>query len=153
MEETSRPQPTTKKRRKPKLRLSTIIFAVIAILLAGTAFYFYREYKQVKDDPGIVTREENSRLVEKVSQLYELPDEEPAIATVIDKEQLGDQPFFANAENEDKILIFTQAKLAIIYREPQNKIIAVGPISINKEDSKKEKSTNTSVETDNSVGF
>lgn len=64
-----------------------------------------------------------------VGKLMVLPsDETPTLATVLDKEQLKDQPFFADSQNGDKILIYTKAKKAIIYRLDGNKLINVGPI-------------------------
>ena len=57
--------------------------------------------------------------------------ESPNVATIIDKDKLKDQAFFNNAENGDKVLIYTKAQKAIIYRPSTNKIINVGPITLN----------------------
>lgn len=57
-------------------------------------------------------------------------DEQPTVATVSDPNKLKDQPFFAGAEKDDKLLIYTNSKKAIIYRPSTNKIINVGPIAI-----------------------
>lgn len=70
-------------------------------------------------------------MVEEVGKIYALPkDETPTIATVIDKEKLKDQPFFANAQNGDKILIYTKAKKAIVYRPKEKVIVNAGPIAL-----------------------
>ncbi len=39
------------------------------------------------------------------------------------------QPFFANAQVGDKVLIYYKAKKAILYNPTDNKIVEVGPIS------------------------
>ncbi|MDQ3158964.1 MAG: hypothetical protein M3P98_02405 [bacterium] len=156
MEEHSKPQATKRRRKISGKKLFIAISILLLLALAGTAVYYYKELKAVREDPSSITKKENSRLVEKVSELYNLPDEEPAVATVIDKTQLGDQPFFANAENDDKILIFTQAKLAVIYREKDNKIISVGPIAINQDKSateEKPKTDTTETTPDTSTQF
>lgn len=104
---------------------------VIILILGIVAFYFYNQYQQIKKNPNQVAQAETDQLVAQVSKLIDLPkDETPTVATVLDKEKLKDQPFFANAQNGDKILIYTKAKKAIIFRPSQNKLINVGPIAI-----------------------
>jgi hypothetical protein len=99
--------------------------------LAIAVVYFYLQYQKIKKNPNIVAKQETDQLVEQVSKLIDLPkDETPTVATILDKEKLKDQPFFANAQNGDKILIYTKAKKAIIFRPSQNKLINVGPIAI-----------------------
>lgn len=122
---------------KPKrggLNAQKIIYVIAGVLLIGlaaSAVYFYLQYQNIKKNPNQVTKAETDALVAQVSKLINLPgDETPTIATVLDKEKLKDQPFFAGAENGDKILIFTKAKKAVIFRPSQNRLINVGPIAI-----------------------
>lgn len=112
-----------------------LLFAVVGI---GGSIYFYLENQSIKNDPNTLiemskkaTSQEAKELKDKVSKLMQLPsDEEPVVATVSDKDKLKDQPFFKNAANGDKILIFTVAKKAIIYRESEDRLINVGPIAV-----------------------
>ncbi len=102
--------------------------AVIAIVLAG---YFYSQVRVLKKDPQAVAQKEVADLVAKVSRLLVLPTgETPTIATVSDLEALKDQVFFASAQEGDKVLIYAQAKKAILYSVTLNKIIEVAPLSI-----------------------
>ena len=91
-------------------------------------YYFYNKYQKVKKDPNIISQEETTWLVEKVSKLMVLPFGTPTVATVLDKEKLKDQAFFNNSENGDKILVFMDAKKAILYRPSLNKIIEISPL-------------------------
>ena len=69
--------------------------------------------------------------MERVSRLIILPtDEEPTIATVADPDRLQDQPFFDNAKTGDKLLIYTNARKAILYDPVSDKIVEVAPINI-----------------------
>lgn len=117
-----------------KASVIIILLLLVAAASAGVAYYFYQHYQQAQrllHDPDAVAREEVKNLVEQVGKFIELPpNEEPTVATVSDKDKLQDQPFFARAENGDKVLIYTQTKKAILYRPSTNKIIEVAPINI-----------------------
>ncbi len=114
------------------------IFAFLIIILiaagAGGTYYFFTKYQDAKfalDNPEVIALNEVKAITDKLGQLIELPsDEEPSVATVLDKEKLMDQAFFAKSENGDKVVIYTKASKAILYRESINKIIEVAPISI-----------------------
>lgn len=120
------------------LQSKKVVFplAALLILLAASlpAYYFYNQYQKSQallKNPTEAAKEEVRALVAKVGQLLELPQgEEPTVATVSDKEKLKDQAFFAKSENGDKVLIYTNAKKAILYRPSVNKVIDVAPINI-----------------------
>jgi hypothetical protein len=110
------------------MKIGVPIIAIIAIGLAG---YFYMQIRDLKKDPNIAAQKEVESLVSKVSKLVLLPtDETPTVATVSDPEALKDQAFFANAVKGDKVLIYAQAKKAILYSVTMNKIIDVAPLNI-----------------------
>ena len=131
MEQTPREQQPVKQKSKFSPTLNVILMGILTLVLAIAAGYFYLEYKKIKENPQIVTKQETEALVEQANKLIDLPkDETPQVATVLDKEKLKDQPFFANAQNGDKILIYTKAKKAVIIRPKENRLINVGPIAI-----------------------
>jgi hypothetical protein len=110
---------------------------VVLILLAGLAGFYIDKYnksqKEVKrlSNPTAVAQQEQQQLVAKVSTLTVLPaGETPTVATVTDITKLKDQPFFANAQNGDKVLIYTKAKKAYLYRPSTGKIINIAPVNI-----------------------
>ena len=112
-----------------KVLLGIGILAVIA--MGVLTFYFYKKYATIKKNPNVVAQEEVTRVTKLVGNLMALPKgETPTLATVLDKDKLKDQPFFNSSKNGDIILIYTKAQKAIIFREKENKIINVGPISI-----------------------
>lgn len=113
-----------------------LVLFVLVIALAGYAgaYYYYTQYTKTKivlDNPQVASQNEVKTVTDQLSKIYELPKgEEPTVATVLDKEKLKDQPFFAKAENGDKVIIYTKSQLAILFRVSANKIINVSPVSL-----------------------
>jgi hypothetical protein len=122
----------------PKIVLPRIVSLILFVaVLTGsvvTGVYFYRRAvtaEAIIKDPTKLGKEEGKRLIESVRKLMEIPaDEEPTIATVADASKLKDQAFFANSQNGDKVIVYTKARKAILYRPTTNKIIDVAPVTI-----------------------
>ncbi len=120
--------------KKTLFKLLPFILLVLAVI--GITAYIIRQ------KPGLLglskgasqVQAEQNKLIAEVGKLIALPaDEKPTIAVVNDKDKVKDQAFFANAENGDQVLIYTNAKKAILYRPSTNKIIEVGAVNINQE--------------------
>jgi hypothetical protein len=113
------------------LKVVMPLVAVAAIILAG---YFYSEVRALKQNPEVVAEQEVNNLVARVSELIVLPEGEvPTVATVSDPEALKDQAFFTKAVVGDKVLIYAQAKKAILYSVSLDKILNVAPLNIGEE--------------------
>jgi len=91
-----------------------------------------RELDRVKGtQTSPANAQEVKRIVGQVGKLMELSSaEEPTVATVTDVDKLRDQPFFQRAQNDDKVLIYTSERRAILYRPSTNKIIDVAPVNL-----------------------
>ncbi len=71
---------------------------------------------------------EIDQILEKLEASLELPKSEvPSLATVTDPTKLTDQPFFKRAEVGDKVLLYTEAGRAVLYRPKTGKVIEIGP--------------------------
>lgn len=118
----------------PKKIILPVVISLVVLIFAGTSFFFYNKYQKTQKllkDPTAVQEAEAKEVTAKVGKLMELPEgEDPSVATVLDKEKLKDQAFFARAENGDKVIIYTKAGQAILYRPSTNKIITVSPINL-----------------------
>jgi hypothetical protein len=114
--------------------ITAVLFIVLLVAASAPSYYFYTQYKKAQDqlkNPQKAAETEIKALTGRLGQLMELPNnEQPTVATVTDKEKLKEQPFFSRTEVGDKVLIYTGAKKAILYRPGTNKIIEVGPVSI-----------------------
>ena len=110
------------------------ILAACLLVSGGLAVYFYKQTTNLKSNLGNAAQageSEVEQLLAAVHKLIVLPEgERPTVATVTNLEKLKDQPFFAQAKLGDKVLIYTNAKKAILYDPIANKIIEVAPINI-----------------------
>ncbi|NTW26931.1 MAG: LytR C-terminal domain-containing protein [Candidatus Moranbacteria bacterium] len=117
---------TSEKKNSWGKKIASVGLLLVVLGLGATSYYFYHKYKSV---PSVETDE----IIIKVGKLMELPSNEiPTLATVTDKEKMKEQPFFAKSENGDKVLIYTKAQKAILYRPSLNKIVEVMQLSISK---------------------
>lgn len=117
-------------------RLVMAVGIVLVLVSSGVGFSLYQQFKskaqpQDQADQQKVAQAEVRKLVSEVGKLIELPSgEAPTVATITDITKLQDQPFFAKAKNGDKVLIYTQAKKAILYDPSAKKILDVAPVNI-----------------------
>lgn len=74
-----------------------------------------------------------SSIVNMIRQSVEIPSNEtPTVATVTDQDKVRSQPFFASAQTGDKIVVFAQAKKAVLFRPSSGKIINIITLSDNR---------------------
>ena len=108
-----------------------VVLAVAAVAGGVMAYRYKQEVAALKADPNKVAQDETKALISRVGTLILLPqDEQPTIATVADPEKLKAQPFFAKSKRGDRVLIYTNARKAILYDPVANKIIEVAPVTI-----------------------
>ncbi|MCA9332262.1 hypothetical protein KDA00_00110 [Candidatus Saccharibacteria bacterium] len=135
------PKQTSVKKTKTKKgwkAAKTVLLVALFVGLAGFAGYFYKQYNDIKKNPVSsqeAQKQENQRIIASVGKLYALPkDEEPTIFFVSDKDKLSEdykkQEFFQKAENGDYILIYEKAKLALLYRPSEDRLVDVRPYTV-----------------------
>ncbi|MDP3784690.1 MAG: hypothetical protein Q8R12_01275 [bacterium] len=108
-----------------------IVFAVLFLAAAAAAYYFYGQLNELKLNPQRAAQEGVSDVVKRVGELIVLPEgETPTVATVTDPERLKAQPFFERAKVGDRVLIYTNARKAILYDPAAHKIVEVAPVNI-----------------------
>ncbi len=137
---------TAKKLRVKSRRINrlykVVILLVLLLLAAGAVGYKLFDNSRKESarlraenaqlaNPEESAKLETERVKASVAQLIDVPeDEDPTIASVVDASKLSNQAFFKNAQNGDKVLMYSKAKKAILYRPSSNKIIEVAPINI-----------------------
>jgi hypothetical protein len=123
--------PRSKAQKKHASLVALICTSIAVVALSASNVYFYKQYSNLKKDPAITSRNELDDLTKKVSKLLSVPtDEQPTLATIEDISKLKDQTFFKESKNGDKLLVYAKAQKAIIYRDSENKLVNVGPVSL-----------------------
>ncbi|TAL51407.1 hypothetical protein EPN81_00010 [Patescibacteria group bacterium] len=110
----------------------TIAFGLIGLLVASVSVLSFQMYWESQQklarlqvaNPEVFSQFEADALVVKVARHMILPEEKPLINTVSEVEKLKGEPFFAKAQNGDKVLVFS--KRAILYRPSVDKVVEVG---------------------------
>jgi hypothetical protein len=124
-------QPLPKEKKSAPFSYPKIVIGVVVLAAVGAAYFFYTPLKKMTSNETMTETAEIKDVVKKVGKLMVLPEgEEPTLATVSDPSKLKDQPFFKNAQLGDKVLLYTKAQKAILYRPTLNKIIEVAPINL-----------------------
>lgn len=104
---------------------------VLVVLVGGGFFYFRAQQAKTPQNQEKAAQDQVKKVVAEVGKLMNLPTgEDPTVATVTDITKLKDQPFFQKAKNGDQVLIYANAKKAILYDPNTKKIVDVAPINI-----------------------
>ena len=104
------------------------VFAVLSLFLLVQ----YNSAKAKLHSPAAssAAAKQISDTLSKVSKLVIVPrGETPSVATVSNAAKLSGQSFFQNAQNGDKVIVYTKAKEAILYRPSTNQIVTIAPVS------------------------
>lgn len=114
-----------------RIRRFVYRFSILIIIICAIGFYELGRSAVYSAHPELSGQDQASAILRKVGALIQLPSgETPTVATINDaaSAKLG-QPFLANAENGDVLIVYPNAQTAILYRPSTNKLIAVGPVA------------------------
>jgi hypothetical protein len=107
-----------------------LVFFVLPALILLVIFGFVAAGRNSPADPNLAIERETADLTQKIGMFMELPvGEQPTLATVTDRAKLKGQNFFESAQNGDKVLVYSKAKKAILFRPSSGKIIEVAHLT------------------------
>lgn len=113
------PQETPKKDKKKILRIAAIIIAAILVLAVIVGLFLIIGRPRAKE----------SKIVAGAAKHLLLPAEKPAIVEIKNSADLiVEQPFYQGAKDGDYLLIYADAKKAVIYSLKRDIIVNAGPI-------------------------
>jgi len=109
--------------------VSAVIVVVAVIIIGGVVLAVHHKDSS---STGPSSQSQITKTVDAVNKLMLLPTgEQPTLAIVNDASKYDNTSFFKNAANGDRLLIYAQAREAILYRPSINKIIAVAQLNPN----------------------
>lgn len=132
---TAEMKPRTSKKPSKNLFIGFIIIA----LVAACGYMVYDRSKLTKEvnklsqsqERQVSPEDEAKQLASEVGKLIDLPsDEVPTIATVTDASKVQDKPFFAKAQNGDKVLLYAKSSKAVLYRPSTQKLVEVSALNL-----------------------
>ena len=114
------------------IKRNYIKIIILFFVLAGIAIlgFFYQDNISYKN-PDTILDGEAKIIFDKVDQLAVVPQNEtPTLAKVSNPELLKEQAFFIDAKKGDVVLIFSNAKKAVLYDPVANKIINMTSVNL-----------------------
>lgn len=120
------------KKKKTKNRTAWVIISIVFVLVVSSVLYVFY-FSQNEDREIKQTQKEVDSLLNGLSKISIIPNEEPVIFTISDADALiKEQQFFTNSQNGDTLLIFPKAMKAIIYSSSRGIVVNMGPVTSEK---------------------
>lgn len=110
-----------------------LIFANVFFVLGlfATSTYLFVQNRDLNDQLKLSTEEKNKILIDEINKVFNLPTEDPVVDLVKDPAKLKEQyETFENAEEGDYILSYQKARLNILYRQKENRVVKTANIEI-----------------------
>ena len=126
----------TSARSKLLIIVGAVAFGIVVILLISTLNDRHKLETQVtklsgSSSGGGTAAQQITDLTKQIGASFQLPaGETPTLATVSDASKVRSQAFFKDAQNGDKVLLYSKAGEAILYRPSTKKIISVAPVNL-----------------------
>ena len=135
--EASANQPTKKTKSSSKAKVSAKQLPwIIVIILALFSVFMYSQYLSAKhtvQNPSAAVNKQVASTINSVSKLAVVPtNETPTVETVQNATKLKSLAFYKNAENGDKVIVYTKAGEAILYRPSTNQIVNILAVTVSK---------------------
>lgn len=116
-----------------KRAIGPILLVCGIVVFAGLAAYSFWMYYSSQQELARVQQKtvqarggDAATIIASVKDHMVLPNETPTVTTVTNADAVRSQPFYANAQNGDRVLVFKTR--AILYRPSIDRIIEVGYI-------------------------
>lgn len=111
--------------KKKKLFWMTLVIIALVCTYTLVMGLIYKNQMGTKKK---AQAKEEQQTIDKIAQLLRLPNENPIVTTVYNEKDFENNNLFRTVKKGDKILLYINAKQAIIYRPSTNQVIEVLPV-------------------------
>lgn len=114
------------------MKRALLILNIVALLgLGASTTYFFTKYQDEKEQNSLTTEQKNERLVSEINKVFDLPEETPVVAVVTDPGEFKKQyTTFDNAESGDYLLFFRKARLNVLYRQSEKRVVKTATVVV-----------------------
>lgn len=114
-----------------KLRNALLFLAIVGLVAFAYEYIHTRNQLKQLSNPSSSGQTQAQQIVSQINKTIALPpDENPTLATVTDVAKLRSQNFFKNAQDGDKVLIYSKSGQAVLYRPSTKQVIEYAPINL-----------------------
>jgi hypothetical protein len=99
-------------------KVVVIVLAVVCAAAVGVSVVLYRMYTDAHAETN-----KQTEVTDHVKTIAEVPDEQPVIVSVSDKDKLSNKQLAGKVANGDTLLMYAEAKRLVIYRPSTQKIV------------------------------
>lgn len=113
------------------LGMKIVIAATIVLFIGGIGVSVYLLVTKTPEDKSEYLLDTSDAVLveEEVAKYFLIPNREsPSVVPITDAASMRDNPFFANAQDGDTVLIYHALGRAILWRPSEKKIVDVVPV-------------------------
>lgn len=108
-----------------------IVNIVLILGLASSTVVLFMQNRDLKEQSTMTTEQKNQRIIDEINKVFDLPEEEPVVAIVTDPEEFKKQyTAFDNAQNGDYLLFYRKARLNVLYRQSEKRVVKTATVSV-----------------------
>lgn len=117
-------------------KILLILWALLTVGLIAWSGYLFMQNRDLNRQINETNEEKNQRLVDEINKVYTLPNnEDPTIVYVSNpevafEENPGLKDIFSDLQKGDYILLYKKNRVAIQYRQSENKVIKTSAINL-----------------------
>lgn len=114
------------------MKKAVVILNVLVLIgLSLTTGYLFMKNRDLNEQLTLTYEEKNKRLVDEINKVFDLPNENPVVVVVNDVEEFKKTyTTFENAESGDYLLFFRKARLNVLYRQDEKRVVKTANITL-----------------------